>query len=95
MRRAVSAYRDTLATKADLAGVRDELWAELAVLEARSTWRLVGIAVAIVAAMKLIPGLDRPPRARTGGTRPPPTFVAWLRAAAVRMGDAARQAAGA
>ena len=54
MRRAVSAYRDALATKADLAGVRDELWAELAALEARSTWRLVGI----VAAMKLIPGLD-------------------------------------
>ena len=47
MRRAVSADRDALATKTDLAA-----------LEARLTWRLVGIATAIVAAVKLIPGLD-------------------------------------
>ena len=47
LREAVSADRDELATKADLAA-----------LEARLTWRLVGIAAAIVAAVKLIPGLD-------------------------------------
>ena len=58
LRRAVSADRDEFATKADLAGVRDELRADLAALEARLTWRLVGIAAAIVAAVKLIPGLD-------------------------------------
>ena len=54
MRRAAGADRDELATKADLAEVR----ADLAGLEARLTWRLVGIAAAIVAAVKLIPGLD-------------------------------------
>ena len=48
------ADREQLATKADLAEVR----ADLAALEARLTWRLVGIAAAIVAAVKLIPGLD-------------------------------------
>ena len=58
MRRAAGADRAELATKADLAGVRDELRADLAALEARLTWRLVGIAAAIVAAVKLIPGLD-------------------------------------
>ena len=47
MRRAVSADRDALATKTDLAA-----------LEARLTWRLVGIATATVVAVKLIPGLD-------------------------------------
>ena len=47
MRRAVSADRDALATKTDLAA-----------LEGRLTWRLVGIATATVAAVKLIPGLD-------------------------------------
>ena len=47
LREAVSADRDELATEADLAA-----------LEARLTWRLVGIAAAIVAAVKLIPGLD-------------------------------------
>ena len=51
LRRAVSADRDEFATKADLD-------AKLAALEARLTWRLVGIAAAIVAAVKLIPGLD-------------------------------------
>ena len=46
--------REQLATKTDLAEVR----ADLAALEARLTWRLMGIAAAIVAAVKLIPGLD-------------------------------------
>ncbi len=44
---AAGADREALATKTDLAA-----------LEARLTWRLVGIAAAIVAAVKLIPGLD-------------------------------------
>ena len=51
---AAGADREALATKTDLAEVR----ADLAALEARLTWRLVGIAAAIVAAVKLIPGLD-------------------------------------
>ena len=54
VRDAAGADREQLATKADLAEVR----ADLAALEARLTWRLVGIAAAIVAAVKLIPGLD-------------------------------------
>ena len=54
VRDAAGAGRGQLATKADLAEVR----ADLAALEARLTWRLVGIAAAIVAAVKLIPGLD-------------------------------------
>ena len=44
---AAGADREQLATKADLAA-----------LEARLTWRLVGLAAVIVAAVKLIPGLD-------------------------------------
>ena len=51
VRDAVGADRGELATRADLA-------AAIAALEARLTWRLVGIAAAIVAAVKLIPGLD-------------------------------------
>ena len=47
VRSAVGADREQLATKADLAA-----------LEARLTWRLVGLAAAVVAAVKLIPGLD-------------------------------------
>ena len=43
--------RGELATKADLA-------VAIAALEAWLTWRLVGIAAAIAAAVKLIPGLD-------------------------------------
>ena len=39
--------REQMATKADLAA-----------LEVRLTWRLVGLAAAIVAAVKLIPGLN-------------------------------------
>ena len=44
---AAGADRGQLATKADLAA-----------LEARLTWRLVGLAAVIVAAVKLIPGID-------------------------------------
>ena len=44
---AAGADREQLATKADLAA-----------LEARLTWRLVGLAAVTVAAVKLIPGLD-------------------------------------
>ena len=51
VRDAVGADRGQLATKADLDTA-------IATLEARLTWRLVGIAAAIVAAVKLIPGLD-------------------------------------
>ena len=51
VRAAVGADRGQLATKADLDTA-------IAALEARLTWRLVGIAAAIVAAVKLIPGLD-------------------------------------
>ena len=54
VRDAAGADREQLATKADLAEVR----ADLAALEARLTWRLVGIAAVIVAAVKLIPGID-------------------------------------
>jgi len=46
------------AVSADLAGLESRGDARLAALEARSTWRLIGIAAAIVAAVKLIPGLD-------------------------------------
>ena len=65
VRDATGADRDALATKADLAEVRTGLAgiesrgdANLAALEARLTGRLVGIAAAIVVAVKLIPGLD-------------------------------------
>ena len=51
---AAGADREQLATKADLA----DLKAGLAALQVRLTWRLVGLAAAIVAAVKLIPGLD-------------------------------------
>ena len=51
VRDAVGADREQLTTKADLDTA-------IAALEARLTWRLVGIAAAIVAAVKLIPGLD-------------------------------------
>ena len=59
---AISADREALATKADLdtaiAGLESRVDAKLASLKARLTWRLVGIAAAIVVAVKLIPGLD-------------------------------------
>ena len=58
VRDAVGADREQLATKADLDGLESRVDTKLAALEARLTWRLVGIAAAIVAAVKLIPGLD-------------------------------------
>ena len=51
---AAGADREQLAAKADLA----DLKAGLTALEVRLTWRLVGLAAAIVAAVKLIPGLN-------------------------------------
>ena len=47
-REASQADREELATKADLE-------ATLAALEARLTWRMVGLAALIIAAVKLIP----------------------------------------
>ena len=47
---AAGANRSDLATRADLKS-------EVAALETRLTWRMVGIAGAIVAAVKLLPGL--------------------------------------
>ena len=65
VRDAAGADREQLATKADVAELKGDVAAlesrvdaKLAALEARLTWRLVGIAAAIVAAVKLIPGLD-------------------------------------
>ena len=58
VRDAAGADREQLATKADLAALESRADAKLAALEARLTWRLVGIAAAVVAAVKLIPGLD-------------------------------------
>ena len=58
VRDAAGAAREQLATKADLDALESRADAKLAALEARLTWRLVGIAAAIVAAVKLIPGLD-------------------------------------
>ena len=58
VRDAAGADREQLATKADLDALESRVDAKLAALEARLTWRLVGIAAAIVAAVKLIPGLD-------------------------------------
>ena len=65
VRDAAGANREQLATKADVAALKGDIAAlesrvdaKLAALEARLTWRLVGIAAAIVAAVKLIPGLD-------------------------------------
>ena len=54
---ASGAGHDALATKADLAPLATK--AELAALEARMTWRIVGLVIAanalLVAAVKLIP----------------------------------------
>ena len=47
-REAAQVDREELATKADLE-------AKLAALEARLTWRMVGLAALIIAAVKLIP----------------------------------------
>ncbi len=50
-RDAADAGNDTLATKTDLAELKAELKADMAAL----TWRMVGLAAVIVAAVKLIP----------------------------------------
>ena len=52
LRRAVSADRDEFATKADLAGVRDELRADLAGLEARM-YRALWIQAAVLIGTQL------------------------------------------
>ena len=49
-RNAAGAGRDELATKADLGELRAEFKADLAALEARLTWRMVGIVAALLAA---------------------------------------------
>ena len=54
-REAAQAVRDELATKADLLATGTGLKAQLAALEARLTWRMVGLAALIIAAVKLIP----------------------------------------
>ncbi len=50
-RDAADAGNHNLATKTDLAGLKAELKADMAAL----TWRMVGLAAVIVAAVKLIP----------------------------------------
>ncbi len=50
-REAAQADREELATKADV----HEVKADLAALEAHLTWRMVGLAALIIAAVKLIP----------------------------------------
>ena len=50
-REAAQADCEELATKADVHAVK----ADLAALEARLTWRMVGLAALIIAAVKLIP----------------------------------------
>ncbi len=54
-REASQADREELATKADLHATETGLMAQLAALEARLTWRMVGLAAFIIAAVKLIP----------------------------------------
>ncbi len=68
-REAAQADREELATKADVHAVKADvhtvkadvhtvkadLEAQLATLEARLTWRMVGLAALIIAAVKLIP----------------------------------------
>lgn len=54
-RKASQADREELATKADLHATETGLEAKLAALEARLTWRMVGLAALIIAAVKLIP----------------------------------------
>ena len=54
-REASQADRKELATKADLHATETGLEAKLAALEARLTWRMVGLAALIIAAVKLIP----------------------------------------
>ena len=56
LRRAVSADRDEFATKADLAGVRDEIRADLAGLEARMYRALWIQAAALIGTQLAIAG---------------------------------------
>ena len=55
MRRVAGADRDEFATKADLDTAVATLRTELATLETRLTWKALGIAGPILAAVKLIP----------------------------------------
>ena len=55
---AVSMVRDAVGADCGQLATKADLDTAIATLEARLTWRLVGIAAAIVAAVKLIPGLD-------------------------------------
>ena len=59
LREAANAGQDALATKADLSSLRQATQADLSALEARLTWRIVGLVIAanalLVAAVKLIP----------------------------------------
>ena len=55
MRRAASADRDESATKAALDTAVATLRTEIAQLETRLTWKALGIAGLILAAVKLIP----------------------------------------
>lgn len=54
-REAAQVDREELVTKADLHATKTGLEAQLAALEARLTWRMVGLAALIIAAVKLIP----------------------------------------
>ena len=54
-REAARADRKELATKADLHATETGLETKLAALEARLTWRMVGLAALIMAAVKPIP----------------------------------------
>ena len=49
---------DIAELKADINAFKSRVDAKLAALETRLTWSLVGIAGAIIAAVKLIPGID-------------------------------------
>ncbi|MDE0333486.1 MAG: hypothetical protein OXI64_00890 [Defluviicoccus sp.] len=55
-RDAADAPSDDTATKADLAELKAELKAEFKADMLTLTWRMIGLAAVIVAAVKLIPG---------------------------------------
>ncbi len=48
---------ENLTTKADLTALKSDLKSDIAVLEARVTWRMVALAGLVIAAVKLIPDL--------------------------------------
>ena len=52
---AVDAHAGEAATRADLVATAAELRSEIARLESRLTWKAVGLAAAIVAALRLWP----------------------------------------